>query len=69
MNVEKKVNVTIIVEYSDKSEFSFDVKMVGNDHDVVANLMMITRGTLMASMARKATCYRNDGFEICSYIK
>lgn len=69
MNEEKKVTATIIVEYSDKSEFSFDVTMEGKDHEVVANLMKITRGTLMASMARKATCYRNDGFDIFSYIK
>ena len=69
MKEEKKVTVTIIIEYSDESEFNFDVTMEGKEYDVVANLMMITRGTLMASMARKATCYRNDGFEICSYIK
>lgn len=60
--------MTIVVEYNDKSEFTFDVTMQGTENEIIGNLMMITRGTLIASNARKATCYKNDGFELCSYI-
>lgn len=68
MNKEMKETMTIVIEYSDKSEFTFDVTIQGKEHEIVGELMMITRGTLKASYARKATCYRNDGFELCSYI-
>lgn len=68
MNEEMKVTATIIIEYSDLSEFQFDVTIRGKERDIIANLYMITRGTLMASNARKATCYKQDGFEVCSYV-
>lgn len=57
------------VEYNDESSFSFDVIIEGSDSDVLANMMMITRGTLMASSASKATAYNYEGFPICSYTK
>lgn len=41
----------------------------GEEHEIIASLLMITRGTLMASMACKAICYKPDGFEVCSYVK
>lgn len=68
MNKEMKETMTIVIEYSDKTEFTFDVTIQGKEHEIVGELMMITRGTLIASNAVKATCYRNDGFELCSYI-
>lgn len=64
-----KYTATIILEYSDGSEMTFDVTMEGKEHDIIASLLMITRGTLMASIACKATCYKPDGFEVCSYVK
>lgn len=57
------------VEYNDESSFSFEVHLEGSDSDVHANLMMITRGTLIASSGCKATAYRADGFDVCSYVK
>ena len=60
---------TIFLEYSDDSESCFEVSVEGSWHDIYALLCMITRGTLMASMAKKATCYNYEGFEVCSYIK
>ena len=62
-----KYTATIEIEYKDGTNFTFEVTMEGKEHEIVASLMMITRGTLMASSALKATCYKNDGFEICSY--
>lgn len=57
------------VIYGDDSSFSFNVEMEGTDNEVIAQLMMITRGTLMASSAVRATAYRQDGFDVCSYCK
>lgn len=56
------------VEYADGTNFNFNVELEGIECHVVASLMQITRGTLMASSAYKATAYRSDGFPICSYI-
>jgi len=64
-----KYTATIVMEYKDGTEMTFDVTIEGKEHEIVASLQMITRGTLMASTCNKATCYKQDGFEICSYIK
>lgn len=48
---------------------TFDVIMEGKEVDVIAPLLMITRGTLNASMARVATCYKSDGTKLCVYTK
>lgn len=69
MKKEIKTTVTIFIEYSDNSEFHFDVTIEGSENRIVGELLMITRGTLMAANARKATCYKEDGFELCSYIR
>lgn len=62
-------NATIFIEYEDGSGFNFDVSISGTENEIVSELMMITRGTLMSSNADKATCYKPDGFELCSYVK
>lgn len=64
-----KYKATIQLVYQDGSDMTFDVTMTGEEYEIVASLLMITRGTLMVSMACKATCYMLDGFEICSYVK
>lgn len=70
-DMEKAIdyNATIFIEYEDGSGFNFDVSISGTENEIVAELMMITRGTLMSSNADKATCYKPDGFELCSYVK
>lgn len=57
----------IDVEYSDGSEWGFYVEMDGKGWHIVANLMMVTRGALMASNASTATCYDMEGFVVCAY--
>lgn len=69
MKKDIKFTATIVIEYSDGSETTFDVTMTGKEYEIVGTLYMITRGTLQASIACKATCYKPDGFEICSYVK
>lgn len=64
----KKHTFTIDIEYSDESNFTFDVILTGSEYEIKSELMKITRGTLMASSAYKATAYRQDGFPILSYV-
>lgn len=60
-------NVNVI--YSDDSEFWFKVELEGKEHEIMASLMMITRGVLMASDASKSVAYNEDGFDVCSYTR
>lgn len=65
----KEMTFTIFVFYNDDSDFHFDVTIEGTPVEVEANLMMITRGTLMASSGHRAICYNSDGNDVCSYIR
>lgn len=68
MNKKNESTFFVEIEYDDKSSFSFNVTISGKEHEVMAHLRQITRGTLMASNGYRAICYRDDGFDICSYI-
>lgn len=59
----------IEVLYEDESGFYFIVELEGSEHQMTAVLMVITRGTLMASNGCKATAYNEDGFDVCSYVR
>lgn len=59
----------IRVIYNDHSEFSFSVTISGTKSGVMANMMMITRGTLMASNAKKIYCYDSEGDLEIAYYK
>ena len=62
--------VFVEIEYNDGTSFSFDVILHSEEESALnAEVMMITRGTLMASSAQHATAYNNEGFPICSYRK
>ena len=69
MEKENLYKFYVCVSYDDGSEFGFDVHIEGRESSVVASMMMITRGTLMASSASKAVCYKDDGFDLCSYVR
>lgn len=64
-----KDTAKVVLAYKDGSEITFEVTTEGKECDIVASLLMITRGTLMASMARIATCYKPDGTKLCVYTK
>lgn len=55
------------VVYSDKTEFHFNVEIEGSETDIMATLLQITRGTLMASSGVISCAYREDGFPVYSY--
>lgn len=55
--------------YNDDSTNEFYVRVEGEKHEYMALLSMITRGALMASSAKSATCYNDEGFDVCSYVK
>lgn len=59
----------IEIEYKDGSSFCFYVQLESSGATRLAELQMITRGTLMASSAYRAICYNSDGFDVCSYIQ
>lgn len=62
--------VFVEIEYNDNTIFTFDVISHAESASAyMAEIMMITRGTLMASSAYKATAYNKEGFPICSYIQ
>lgn len=65
--MENKYHFYVVVIYDDNTEFGFDVNIEGKDYEVLANIHMITRGTLMASSAKYAYAYKDDGFEACAY--
>lgn len=67
---KREPRVIVEIEYDDESSFSFDVILHSiTERAKVVEIMMITRGTLMASSGVKATAYNSEGFEICSYIR
>lgn len=63
------MKATIFLEYNDSSEVSFEFKSWDPDHDALATLYMVCRGTLMASSASRIVAYNDEGFDICSYVK
>lgn len=65
--MKKKFFVEVI--YEDGSEFSFYVLLDGSDNKMNAELLMITRGTLMGSGGCKAVAYNEDGFDVCSFVR
>lgn len=66
---EMIMKATVFLTYSDDSEIFFYFSCIAPDNDALALLMMVTRGVLMASMAKSVCAYDEDGFEICSYYK
>ena len=60
---------TVELVYCDDSSTFFKVSVEGAEHEYMALLSMVTRGTLMASVARAAICYNGDGFDVCAYTK
>lgn len=60
---------TVELVYGDESSTFFKVSVEGAEHEQKALLLMITRGTLMASMAKSAVCWNDEGFEVCSYVR
>lgn len=63
------MKATIFLTYRDDSEVCFTFECDEDESHALATLLMVCRGTLMASSANKITAYDEDGFEYCSYIK
>lgn len=60
---------TIELTWKDESETMFNVEIDGKEHEVMAVLMWVTRGSLMASNAQSVIAYDEEGFDVVSYIK
>lgn len=70
-DMDKCLKKTFYVEisYPDDSEFHFEVTLEGRENDMIAALMMITRGTLLASTGCRSYCYDDAGFDVCAYVR
>lgn len=66
---ENKKLFTLELEYNDDSAVYADIIVEGEPHEYRALLLMICRGTLMSSGAKRSTIYNSEGFEECAYIK
>lgn len=64
-----KHKFTIVLTWNDYSNTYFNVTLGGEEHQYMALLMWITRGTLMASSAKKCVAYNEDGSVVCSYVR
>lgn len=67
MDENLKCTFTVFITYEDESGFQFEVTLEGKEHEIVGELCMITRGTLMAANAEHAEAYDNEGFDVCAY--
>lgn len=63
------MKATVCLTYSDDSEAFFDFECDDTTANARGTLLMVCRGTLMASTACRITAYNEEGFDICSYIK
>lgn len=63
------MKATIFLQYRDETEVCFEFNCDEVRSRALAVLMMMCRGTLMASTADKITAYNEEGFEYFSYIK
>jgi len=63
------MKASVCLEYSDESEVWFDFESSESEHNAKATLLMVCRGTLMASSAKRIVAYNDEGFDICSYVK
>ena len=60
---------TIELIYGDYTSSTFIVVVDGEEWEYMAKLSMITRGTLMASNARRAVCWKDEEHSVCSFVK
>lgn len=63
------MKATIFLTYRDESEVMFTFECEESKSQALATLMMVCRGTLMASGAIKVNAYDVDGFDLCAYYK
>lgn len=59
----------VFIEYENGTEWNFSIKTRSKRAKAIAEINMITRGTLMVSTAVRATAYDEEGFDICAYVK
>lgn len=63
------MKATIFLTYNDDSEVCFTFECDEDKTHALATLLMVCRGTLMASIAKRVVAYNEEGFDICSYTK
>lgn len=66
---EMIMKATVFLTYSDDSEECFEFSCDSKERVALALLRMVTRGTLMASIAKRICAYDEEGSVICAYVK
>lgn len=65
----KDENYRVEIIFSDTSNFNFEVKLHGKESDNRALLMIITRGTLLATSAVRGLAFTEQGDNILNYVR
>lgn len=63
------MKATIFLTYEDDSKVCFTFECSDNEAGALATLMMMCRGTLLASSAVKINAYDEEGFDLCAYVR
>ena len=63
------MKATIFLTYRDDTEVCFTFECDEDRTHALATLLMVCRGTFMASAAKRVVAYNEEGFGICSYTK
>lgn len=64
-----KLKFVLELEWNDKSNVFAEISLEGQNHEIMAVLMWVSRGALMASNADRAIVWNDEGYEICAYQK
>lgn len=67
--VKAEEQFTLYLVYDDGSELKAEIIVEGTDSTKHATLLMICRGTLMASTATRGYIYNSEGFQVCAYVR
>ena len=62
------MKASVCIEYNDDSKVWFNFESSEQGHGAVITLMMVCRGALMASLAKRVIAYNDKGSVICSYV-
>lgn len=65
----KDENYRVEIIFNDNSKFNFEAKLQGTESDNRALLMMITRGTLLATSAVRGLAFTEQGDNVLNYVR
>lgn len=67
--VKAEERYTLCIVYNDGSELNAEIIVEGTESAKYSTLLMICRGTLMATTGKRGYIYNSEGFEVCAYVR